>query len=401
MPIYRFKALNPQGQVVKDQVEVPDFRAFYEYLKSENLTLLKYSVRPKLPWDKILSPRVKRPEVAEFCHNLALLIRGGVPIFQALKDLKEATPNKRLQKALTNLLQEIMQGSPLSQAMEREKGIFPGIVRSLVILGEETGRLGETLEEAAQHLYRVHAIITQTKRAMLYPAFVVIAMTGALLFWLLFVLPKIIGLFQEMQVTLPLPTRILIATTSFLKAYGSYILALVVLLLIISFILYHRFPIVRYYLEIVFLKIPIIARVKRSSLLAFFFEYLALLLGSGIDILRSFDIMIANLQSELGKRLAQEIKDGVLRGDSLHASASRVGLFSPLDLRMIKVGEDTGRLVDQLQSLARYYYEIVQGLVETLSKILEPILIVIAGIIFLMLAVSLIGPIYELMGRIQ
>ncbi len=401
MPVYRFQAVTSEGKIIKDQAEFPDFRAFYEYLRNEGLVLIKYSTRPPLPWDRLTLTRVGRPELAELCRNLALLIRGGVPLLQALKDLKEDTPHKRLRQALTTLIQAIMAGRPLSHGMEQEKGVFPGIVRSLVALGEETGNLDRTLEEAAQHLYRVHAIIVQTKRAMLYPVFVLLAMSGALLFWLLFVLPKILGLFQQFQIPLPWPTRALIAVTSFLRGYGPYLSLGLLLAGILFYFAYRRSSLVRYYFEIFLLRVPLISKVKRSSLLAFFFEYLALLLNAGIDILRSFDIMLASLDSELGKRLAKNMREGVLRGESFREVAATTGLFSPLDLRMLSVGEETGRLVEQLRHLARYYYEIVQGMVETLSKVLEPILIAITGLIFLLIAISLIGPIYELISQIR
>ncbi len=401
MPLYRFKALTADGRVVKDQLEFPDLRALYQYLRQEGLILIKYSVRPALPWDRLTVSRVSRPELAEFCHNLALLVRGGVPLMQALKDLREATPNPRLRKALGILLQDLQAGNPLSRGMEREKGVFPGIVRSLVALGEETGRLDQTLEEAAQHLYRIHTIITQTKRAMLYPAFVLFAMTGALLFWLLFVLPKILELFSQMQVALPGPTRLLLFITSFLRAYLFHLAGGTVAIFILFWFSYRKFPGFRLQVEKLLLKVPVISRVKRSSLLAFFFEYLALLLGAGIDILRSFDIMASNIQSELSRKIIHNMKEGILRGESFKEVASAAGLFSPLDLRMIAVGEETGRLVDQLRHLARHYYEIIQGLVETLSKILEPILIVITGLLFLLIVIALIGPIYELLTQIR
>jgi len=401
MPLYRFKALARDGSIVKDQLEFPDLRALYQYIQQEGLVLIKYSSRPVFPWDRLTLKGVSRPELAELCHNLALLVRGGVPLFQALRDLREATPNPRLKKALGVLLQEIRAGNPLSAGMEREKGVFPGIVRSLAALGEETGRLDHTLEEAAQHLYRIHTIITQTKRAMLYPAFVLVAMTGALLFWLLFVLPKILGLFAQMQVALPAPTRFLMVTVSFLQSYMPYLAGAATVLLVTSLILYRRFPWFRLHIEKILLKLPVVSRVKRSSILAFFFEYLALLLGAGIDILRSFDIMAMNIQSELCKRIIREMREGVLRGEGFRDVASRSGLFSPLDLRMIAVGEETGRLVDQLRYLARHYYEIIQGLVETLSKILEPVLIVVTGLIFLLIVIALIGPIYELISQIH
>ena len=401
MPLYRFRALTAEGKVVKDQAEFPDFRSFYQYLKNEGLVLLRYSVRPSLPWERIRLTRLKRTELAEFCHNLALLVRGGVPLLQALKDLRVATPNPRLKKALGTLIREIMMGEPLSRGMEKEKGVFPGIVRSLVVLGEETGRLDHTLEEASQHLYRIHHIITQTKRAMLYPVFVITTMSVALVFWLVFVLPKILSLFVQFQVKLPLPTRILLATTQWFKSYFWLLLLFIVASLVTLILLYRYLPPFRYLLERLWLRLPLLSWIKRASLLAFLFEYLALLLSAGVDILRSLDIIFINLQSEIGRRLVKDMREGLLEGQTLKEVTSKYKIFSPLDLRMISVGEETGRLVEQLQHLARYYYELLQGMVESLSKILEPILIIITGLIFLLIVISLIGPIYELMGQIR
>ncbi|WP_297057751.1 type II secretion system F family protein [Thermosulfurimonas sp.] len=401
MPVYRFQALTPDGRIIKDQMEFPDLRSFYTYLRREGLILVRYSARPALPWDRFTLGKVSRPELAEFCHNLALLVRGGIPLPQALKDLRETTVNPRLKKALGVLLTELQAGNPLSRGMEKEKDLFPGIVRSLTALGEETGRLDHTLEEASRHLRRLHEIITQTKRAMLYPLFVLVAMSGALLFWLLFVLPKILNLFSQMRVTLPAPTRFLLFVTTFLRAHFLEGMLFLFVSLLFLWVGYRRFPAFKLRMEKVLLRLPIVSRIKRSSLLAFFFEYMALLLGAGIDILRSFDIMYSNIQSELGKKIIKELKEGVLRGESLSSTAAGLPLFSPLDLRMISVGEETGTLVDQLRELARYYYEIIQGLVDTLSRILEPVLIVIVGVIFLLIVIALIGPIYELITQIH
>ncbi|QJA05421.1 type II secretion system F family protein [Thermosulfurimonas marina] len=401
MPVYRYQALSRDGRLVEDEIELSDLRALYRYLREEGLTLVKYSTKTVFPWERVALSKLSRPELAEFCHNLALMVRGGVPLLQALKDLRASTTNPRLRRALGTLLQEIQGGRPLSQGMEREKGIFPGIVRSLTALGEETGRLDQTLEEAAQHLQRIHTIITQTKRAMLYPVLVLVAMTGALLFWLLFVLPKILDIFTQMQISLPWPTRMLLIFTFYFKHYFGYVALLLAGAIVVFVLAYRSSSLVRYTFEKLLLRLPLLSRIKRSSLLAFIFEYLALLLGAGIDILKSFDIMFVNLQSEVGKRIVKELREGVLRGESLRQVSEKIPLFNPLDLRMIGVGEETGRLVEQLRYLARYYYEVVQGMVETLSKILEPVLIVITGLIFLLIAISLIGPIYELISQIR
>ena len=396
MPVYKYQALNREGLIIKGEVEALNLEEFLSYLSREGLIPLKY--KTKLFPRKDFFRRVKRKDLAEFCQNFAFLLSAGVPIISALKDLKETIVNPVLKRKLEKIISEILKGETLSSAF-KNANIFPPIVISLVKIGEETGRLDKTLEEASKHLYRVEEIISQTKRAMMYPIFVIFSISGAFLFWLLYVLPKILNVFKQMQIKLPLPTIILMRVVDTFQKHYLLILSIPVIAIIIFLILYYNSK-TQATVEKGLLKLPLIGFVKRSGFLAFFFEYFSLLLEAGIDILRSFDLMHEALNTQLPKKIVLRVKDKVVTGFLLSEAIKTEGLFNPFDIRLVSVGEETGKLPEQMKILSDHYFTQVQNLIQTISKVLEPMIIAIAGIIFLIIIIALIGPIYDLISQV-
>mgnify|MGYP000647202006 CR=1 FL=1 len=396
MPVYKYQALNREGLIIKGEIEALNLEEFLSYLSREELIPLKY--KTKLFPRKDFFKRVKRKDLAEFCQNFAFLLSAGVPIISALKDLKETIVNPVLKRKVEKIISEILKGETLSSAF-KNANIFPPIVISLVKIGEETGRLDKTLEEASKHLYRVEEIISQTKRAMMYPIFVILSISGAFLFWLLYVLPKILDVFKQMQIKLPLPTIILMRVVDTFQKHYLFFLSIPVIVIIIFIILYYNSK-TQATVEKGLLKLPLIGFVKRSGFLAFFFEYFSLLLEAGIDILRSFDLMHEALNTQLPKKIVLRIKDKVVAGFLLSEAIKTEGLFSPFDVRLVSVGEQTGKLPEQMKILSDYYFTQVQNLIQTISKVLEPMIIAIAGVIFLIIIIALIGPIYELISQV-
>lgn len=396
MPVYKYQALTRDGVIVRGEIEVLNLEEFFNYLSQEGLIPLKY--RAKMSFLEDYFRKIKRKELAELCHNLAFLISAGVPLISALKDLKDTIANPLLKRKVEKIINEILKGSPLSEAFKKAR-LFPPIVVSLVRIGEETGRLDKTLEEAGKHLYRVDEIISQTKRAMMYPIFVIFSITGALLFWLLYVLPKILEVFKQMQIKLPLPTVILMKIVEFFQKHFILVLAILIILMIFLILLY-KHPKTQAKVEKILLKLPFIGFVKRSSFLAFFFEYFSLLLESGIDILRSFDIMHDSLNTKLPKQIVLKIKNKIMAGFLLSESLKEENIFKPFDIRLVSVGENTGRLPEQMKMLSEHYFNEIQNLIQTISKVLEPVIIAFVGIIFLIIVIALIGPIYELVSQL-
>jgi len=396
MPIYKYQALNREGLIIKGEIEALNLEEFLNYLSREGLILLKY--RAKLfPLENFFR-RIKRKDLAEFCHNLAFLISAGVPIISALKDLKETIVNPLLKRKVEKIISEILKGETLSSAF-KNVNIFPPIIISLVKIGEETGRLDKTLEEASKHLYRVEEIISQTKRAMMYPVFVIFSISGAFLFWLIYVLPKILGVFKQMQIKLPLPTIILMKVVETFQQYWLLFLLIPFIATIFLIILYKNSK-TQATIEKALLKLPFIGFVKRSSFLAFFFEYFSLLLEAGIDILRSFDLMHESLNTQLPKKIVLKVKDKVVAGFLLSEALKIERIFNPFDIRLISVGEQTGKMPEQMKMLSDHYFNQVQNLIQTISKVLEPTIIAIAGIIFLIIVIALIVPVYELVSQL-
>ncbi|OCC15093.1 Type II secretory pathway, component PulF [Dissulfuribacter thermophilus] len=400
MPHYIYEALTNTGERIKDEGEYPSVGALYQDLRQRGLTLLDY--KKKFSFDLSFIPqKIKRPILAEFFRNLSLLIRGGVPIKQAIEDLYKSPGDPALKKALGKILKRIDEGQLLSEAMKEQPRVFGKIVLVLVTIGEETGSLDRTLEDAATHIERVEEIISNTKRAITYPAFVATAMTGALIFWMLYVLPQILSLFTGLGMkNLPQTTKLLIVSVDIFKVYWQ-VIPLSVFALLILYIVSKKNDRLKYYWDLMWSYMPILGNVLKASQLAFFFEYLALLTKAGIDIVRSLEIMEKSVSHQVLKRAINSVRMDVMDGNGLTESFSKIKLFEPFILRMIGVGEQTGDMPGQLQILARFYLDKVNKLVDAMAKTLEPALIVVSGLIFVIIALGLLGPIYELMGKIQ
>ena len=396
MPLVRYKAFDPgTGIIITDSDDCEDIRELIDRLRTEGKLLLSYKTTIQIFPEK----KVSRLEMAEFCRNLSFLISAGVPIIQGLEDLAAMSEHKTLAKTLKKVVTDIRGGMSFSESLERHKKVFPPIVRNLASIGETTGELDTTMSEAAAHLTRVHEIITQSRKAMVYPAFVISSIGIALGVWFFYVLPKIFAVFKDMNIKLPLATRILMDVVHSIKQYWFVAPALLILIVIWT-LLAKTHESVAYNTERLFLKVPIFRNAKRLSIMAFFFEYLSLILGAGIDILTGLKTMAESVESRIMKRVIPSISEDIQAGRMFSESCDRTGFFRPMEVRIIRIGEESGKLPEQLKVLGDFYYKKLIEFVETLPKIIEPILITVVGLVFLVIVVALIGPVYELISVI-
>lgn len=397
MPYFLYTAMNRDGLLVTGEGEFESLEDLYYSLQRDGLTLVKFSIKKGIFSKKFFS-RIKRVEIAEFLHQLSFLIKSGVPLITALQDLEEETKNRELKRIISSLRRALLQGEILTDAMKKTK-VFPSIVITLVQIGESSGNLDKTLEEASQHLYRVEEIISKTKRALIYPTLVILTMFGALAFWIFYVLPKILTVFKEMNIKLPISTIILMKIVDFFLSIKFYLPILIILLITILTVLY-KHPKTQVFVDSILIKFPIFGRVKRLNFLAFFFEHFSLLLSSGVDILRLLKLMKESFFRKYYIKIVENIENNILRGETISQAMKKEKIFRPLDIRMVIVGEATGRLDEQMKILAKYYYSEVQNILDTLTKILEPVVLGIVGLIFLIIIIALIGPLYELISQL-
>ncbi|MEZ0329567.1 MAG: type II secretion system F family protein [Dissulfuribacterales bacterium] len=400
MAVYSYTALNPAGELIQEENEFPSLTELYSALRRRNLTLLRYK-RKLFTASPTIARSIKRPIMAEFLRNLALLVRGGVPIRQAVEDLSTGPGDSTLNHVLKKILGRLDEGLLLSEAMKEQTHYFPKIVVTLASLGEETGSLDRTMEDASKHITRIDELISATKRAVSYPIFVIVAMMGALGFWLLYVLPKILELINNMGLKeIPLATRILMASVEIAKTWWPVAPGLFLLIFII-YLISKKNMTVKYHWDKFWMSTPILGVALTSSQYAFFFEYLSLLTNAGIQILTALELMEQSVSNRVIGLAIKGIKEDIMLGYTLSTAFNRRKLFEPFILRLVNVGEQTGNISEQLLILAKHYMDRVNRLVENLSKIIEPALLMIAGFIFIIIALGLLGPIYEIVSQMK
>lgn len=396
MPLYKYKALLPDGNTVKGEGIYESPEELFEELKIQGTLLLEYTKKREI-FSTFFFKRIKRKELAELLYQLSVSLQSGIPLISTLEALEPEIKNKAFKKVVQTIRASLTKGMNVKEAFERVK-VFNATILSLIQIGEETGRLDKAFEEAAQHLYRIEEIISQSKRALLYPAFIFLAMTGALLFWITFVLPKMLKMFAKMKIQLPTPTIILMHTVNFILKFKLYIPFLFIGLISL-FIFLSRFSKTQALVEKILLKMPVIGRVKRTTFLAFFFEYFALLFSAGFDMRQIFQLLKRSFSHKYYLNIIVKVEEDVIAGETIAEALKKHKIFRPFDVRMVSVGENTGRLDSQMKKLSSIYYNEVKNMMDQLTKMIEPIMLIVVGIIFFIIVVSLLGPIYDLISK--
>ncbi len=400
MPLFRYTYMDSSGRTQKAEGEFPSVSEMLKHLDGQGFIPVKYR-KSICSGNSSFLARISRIELAEFFHNLALLIKGGVPLRESLQDLITNADNPLLSKVFGRVQKRLEDGILFSESLTVENKHIPKIILPLVAIGEETGQLDKTLEDAAIHLEKVQEIISSTRRALIYPTFVLLAMFGAFIFWMVFVLPQLLELFVTMGLEeLPLATRILMSSVEYFHTFWP-IIPLFFLVFFFFYLLSRKNEKIRYFWDMFMTRIPITGKVMRSSQLAFFFEYTSLLTSGGIHIIKSMNLMKQSVDNRLLQESIARIVEDIVAGDSMSDAIARLPFFEPFVLRMVRVGEQTGKLPEQFQILADYYMTRVNKMVETMSKTLEPVIIGIAGLVFMIIVMGLLGPVYSLVTALN
>ena len=399
MPHFSYQTMDSAGGVTRNQGKFSSLEDLFSAVERKGEILVDYRKKlfPPLPRP---GRALKRPILAEFFRNLALLIQGGVPLREALDDMTKPPCHPVLGDTFNTINKRIDDGLLFSEALREAPPIIPKIMLPLISIGEETGNLDRTLRDGANHIDRVDYIISSTQRALVYPIVVLLAMFGALAFWMLFVLPQLMDLFASMGIEdLPLPTRILIATTDFFDQWWP-VIPLFISIFVIFYLLTKRNPKIQYIWDQMWNHVPLIKNVIRASQLAFFFEYTAMLTDAGVNILRSMELMEQSVSNQILKNGVRLMRKEISEGNPMSEAIKSFAFFEPFVLRMVRVGEQTGNMPEQFALLASHYMKQVDKLVSAMSKTIEPLIIVVAGFIFAIIALGLLGPVYNMISQL-
>lgn len=324
------------------------------------------------------------------------MIKAGLSIVDALRILAAQTTNKKLKKMLEDIGAEVNKGKSLSETLAKFPALFPEIYIKMIAAGEISGTMDKSLAGITEQMKKNYAMVSKIRGAMIYPAVIVTAVLGIGVEMIVFVLPKLLDLFSELNTQLPLSTRILIFVSNFLINYGLW-LVIILMAAVISFIRLKRWPKVKRNLHGLILRLPIFGRIAKQINLARFTVTLSSLLKSAISIIEALEITTEVLNNVHYKEAILEAVKKVKTGQGLSESLENYPhLFPPLVTQMILVGEKSGTTEDLLNEVSIYYTDEVDQTLKNISTIIEPILMIFLGVIVAGLAIAVIMPMYSL-----
>jgi len=334
-------------------------------------------------------------ELQLFSRQLHTMLRAGVPILRALTSLRESSVNAGFAKVLADINDSLGQGRELSVCLARHPKIFDSFYLAMVRVGEMTGRLDEVLDRLALHLDFERRAREKVKGAVRYPMFVVIALIAAMAVINLFVIPAFSKVYAGMHAELPLMTRFLIATSSFTKE-NFHLMVAGTGVALLGFRGWVNTDNGRYVWDRFKLRLPIVGKILRKSSMSRFARSYALASRSGVPILQVLTVVAAVADNRYYADKISGMREGIERGESLLRTATLAGIFTPIVLQMLAVGEETGELDNLLQEIAVMYEQEVEFEISTLSQQIEPILIVALGAMVLVLALGIFLPIWDM-----
>lgn len=345
---------------------------------------------------KILT-KISIKEKALFAKRLSFLIKAGLPIFESLTILRDQAKSGARSKIFDQVLKDVANGRSLSESLAKFSHNFDEFAINLIKVGEESGTLNENLDYLAEEMKKKQALRRKILGAMVYPIFIIVATLGISTLLTIYIFPKIMPIFASLDVKLPLATRILIYTSSFLKDYGIYLALGFIGLIILFFFIIRTSEKFKLFIHKVILRTPLLGLISKNYHLANFCRTLGILIKSDIRIVKAFTIASETSSNLVYRKELQIISKNLLKGDKITAHMKKnTRLFPDMLIHLIEVGEATGKLDESLIYLSELYEAEVDELTRNLSTVLEPALMIFMGIVVGFIAVSIISPIYEI-----
>ena len=398
MSLYAYKAMDAQGRLVFGRMDAINPVDLEMRLKRMELDFINGGPVKRRGWGGM---QIDRRELITFCFHLEQLSRAGVPIIESLADLRDSLENPRFREVLAGLIESVEGGKTLSQAMGEHPQVFDGVFVSLVKAGEESGNLTEVLHNLGETLKWQDELAAQTKKLVMYPAFMGTVVILVTLFMMLYLVPKMVGFIKNMGQELPLHTEILIATSNFFVNYWYIAIGLPILVASVIAVAVKTNPRARYRFDAAKLSFPWLGEILTKIILSRFAGVFAMMYASGISILDSIRATQDIVGNVVIKEGLQRVEEMISDGQNVTVAFQNVGLFPPLVIRMLKVGENTGSLDTALTNVSYFYNRDVRESISRVQAMIEPAMTIVVGVILGWVMLSVLGPIYDTITKLK
>lgn len=399
MPTFSYSARSTTGDIQTGEIDLPSRDDVVAFLRRQRLIPVSVKSKPK-EINITFGSGVKTREIVVFTRQFATMINSGLPLVQSLTILAEQTENPRFKSIITAVLNDIQAGQTLADAMRQHPKVFTDLYVNMVAAGETGGILDTILNRLATFLEKNDALARKIKGALTYPAvmlFVVVAATTILL-WK--VVPVFAGIFEDAGMALPTPTMVVLSISEFLQAY--------IHLVILGFVAL-GFAVGRYYatesgklvIDRSLLKLPVLGDLIRKAAVSRFTRTLGTLVSSGVSILEGLEITARTAGNRVVHDAVMKSRKSIAGGATISDPLKASGVFPPMVVQMINVGEQTGGLDEMLSKIADFYDDEVDAAVSALTSVLEPIMIVVMGVVIGGMVVAMYLPMFDLIQTVQ
>jgi len=406
MATYTFKAKTLEGEEREGVLEAKDKHQLARTLRQQGLILIQAELeetekkKRKLTFSIPFLDRVSLPEKMMFTRNLQVMVAAGLPLPRALETLTLQAKSKKFKKALLDIKEQIVKGKSFSDSLNSWPDIFSELFSNMIKVGEEAGTLEEVLKILAQQMEREHELKSKVMGAMIYPAVIICAMIGIGILMLVTTVPQLAETFEELNIELPLTTQIVIGLAKFLTTKW-YLVVLIIIILIFLFLQGLRTKRGKKLMDTLTLKIPIVSPIVKKTNSAHTARTISSLISAGVPIVKALEITSGTLGNVFYKNAISQAVQKVRKGGKLSEALNLYqDIYSPIIIQMLAVGEETGETSAILEKLAEFFEDEVGHATKNLASVIEPVLMIIIGAVIGFFAISMIQPMYSMLGAI-
>lgn len=396
--LYDYKAIDCRGRVTGGRLEAANPSDLEMRLRRLDQDLL--TVRPARRLVPSRRQRIPRAEIINFCFHLEHLTRAGIPLLDALKDLHDSLEHPDFRKVVGLLAESIEGGQTLSHAMAAHPAAFDEVTANLIRAGEVSGRLPEVLASLAESLRWEDELASHTKKLMLYPAFVTLIVLSATVFLMISLVPQLKGFVGTMGHTLPLHARLLFAISDLIVAHWPLLPLPPIAALGLGFAV-HANPSAHTWMDRWKLRLPLFGEIIQKIVLSRFASIFAMLYASGIPVLESLRTTQSIVGNAAVREALEQAEQAIREGRQIAAAFRETGIFPPLVVRMLHIGENTGGLDSALRNVSYFYNRDVRSAVAKAEALVEPLLTLVTGALLSWVMLSVLGPLYDTISRIK
>lgn len=403
MPIFIWKGRTPEGRAVEGEMSAESQQEVISALRKRNIIPISVNIKEKkkLPSLEDLFPaKIKVAEMAMFTKQFATMLEAGLPLMDALNTLFIQTRNRTLKRTIGKIAEDLEGGYTLADSMRKHKKVFSDLYVNMVEAGEKGGALGEILTRLAEYLEKTADLQRKIKGAMIYPVIVIIVAIAATVALLVFVIPTFANLYESFGAELPFLTKMVIGLSNFVKKFILLIILFLVAIIVGLRMWYGTDP-GKEVIDRILLRFPIIGNLIHKQALSRFSRTLSTLLRSGVPLIDSMDITSKTTGNRVVQHALERARNSIREGSTISSPLQKSGIFPPLVVQMVHIGEQSGNLDEMLLKVSEFYDKEVDAAVEALTSALEPLIMVILGGVVGTMVIAMYLPIFKLIPTLM